>query len=165
MHFEFSAQEEYIETEQFLEECFSHSITIKGTQRLHAFIPIASTTSKILVKSFLHATESTIETVTKSLGKLDLRDIHGYVTVMYDNKWWLAYVLTQDEDLDEVKVTFLHPAGPSSYYSYPTKPDILWVSINDVLCTVNPVTPTGRMYQIPEDDTVKTYEAFKKVKS
>lgn len=162
IHFEFSAQEEYIETERFLEEHFSQSVTIKGTQRLHAFIPIASSTSKLLVKTFSDTTESTVETVTKSLEKLALRDIYGYVTAIYDKKWWLAYVLAKEEDLDEVKVTFLHPAGPSMSYTYPTKPDVLWVSVNDVLCKVNPVTPTGRIYQIPRDDTVKTNEAFKR---
>ena len=56
-------QDEYISTENFLANRFSKSITIKGTQKLHGFIPIASSTSKVKVKTFFHASESMIEKV------------------------------------------------------------------------------------------------------
>lgn len=41
-----------------------------------------------------------------SADKLMLADCTGYVTVAYDERWWLAYVLDRNEDLDEVEVTF-----------------------------------------------------------
>ena len=65
VHFEFSTQEEYIETETFLEDRFYQAVTIKGTQKLHAFIPIESSKSKILAKHFSNATEYAIEAVRK----------------------------------------------------------------------------------------------------
>lgn len=159
--FEFSTQEEHIETEiKFLEERFSNSLTIKGTQKLHCFIPVESSSSKITTKVFSNASESTIEVVSKSSEKLQMADISGYITTVYDNQWWLAYVLAKNENDEQVKVTFLHPAGPSPSFAYPRRPDILWLSVNDVLCKVQTVTPTGRIYRIPESDKIKTNETF-----
>ncbi|GBM67255.1 hypothetical protein AVEN_213590-1 [Araneus ventricosus] len=82
--------------------------------------------------------------VSKSPDKLKIEDISGYVTAVYEGNWWLGYVLQKNEELDEVKITFLHPFGSSASFSYPRNTDVLWVSIVDVLTKVNPVTPTGR---------------------
>ncbi|PIM96685.1 hypothetical protein magtcs_170 [Candidatus Hodgkinia cicadicola] len=123
---------------------------------LSIVIPVESSSSKITTKVFSNASESTVEVVSKSLEKLKMADISGYITTVYDNQWWLAYVLAKNEDNDEqVKVTFLHPS-----FAYPRRPVILWLSVNDVLCKVQTVTPTGRIYRIPESDEIKTNEAF-----
>lgn len=89
-----------------------------------------------------------------------MADISGYITTVYDNQWWLAYVLAKNENDEQVKVTFLHPAGPSPSFAYPRRPDILCLSVNDVLCKVQTVTPTGRIYRISESDKIKTNETF-----
>lgn len=91
-----------------------------------------------------------------------MAEITGYVTVKYDSKWWLAYVLDRKEAEDEIKVTFLHPAGPSPSFAYPSgKPDILWISSDEILCKVNPTTPTGRIYRLPDKDVERSNEALK----
>lgn len=72
--------------------------------------------------------------------------------------WWLAYILDKNKDQDEVKVTFLHPKGPAPSFSYPKRPDILWIPFTDVLCIVNPTTPTGRFYVLSEDDILRSNE-------
>ena len=102
--------------------------------------------------------------VSKSPDKLKLADISGYITVVYEANWWLGYVLQKNDELDEVKITFLHPAGPSTSFSYPRNADILWVSVMDVLMKVNPVTPTGRTYVLLESDVCQTNEAFSNLK-
>lgn len=89
-----------------------------------------------------------------------MSEVSGYITAVYDQKWWLAYVLEKNEEEDELKVTFLHPAGPSSSFSYPRKPDVLWISLTDVLCKVDPTTPTGRIYVITPEEATTTSQAL-----
>jgi hypothetical protein len=57
-------------------------------------------------------------------------------------------------------VTFLHPPGPAASFSYPRKPDVLWIPLTDVLCEVDPTTPTGRIYTLKPEDTVKIKHAM-----
>lgn len=164
VNFELVKQEEYIETENFLCNRFEKAQTIKGTQQFHAFLPIKDNLTQIKVKFFSYDTNYSTVSTTKTLGKISMADINGYVTVTYNSKWWLAYVLDKNVSEEEVKVTFLHPAGPSPSFSYPSvKPDILWTSLNDILCTVDPTTPTGRIYRLSEEDTAKSNETLKQL--
>jgi hypothetical protein len=88
-----------------------------------------------------------------------LHDISGYVTTVYYKNWWLGYILEKNEELDEVKVTFLHPWGPATSFSYPTHTDVLWVSRG---CShiVNLFTPTGRTYSLVEGEVSQTQLAY-----
>ena len=61
------------------------------------------------------------------------------------HQWWVACVL-QTEVNDEVKVSFLHPNGPSRSFRYPHRPDILNIPLSDILTKVDPRTVTGRVY-------------------
>lgn len=45
-------------------------------------------------------------------GRLSTEAVNGFVTFVYDGKWWLGYVLSADELEQEVTVMFIHPAGP-----------------------------------------------------
>lgn len=101
--------------------------------------------------------------MSKSPDKLKLEDISGYVTAVYEGNWWLGYVLQKNEELDEVQITFLHPSGPSTSFSYPRNADVLWVSVVDVLTKV-PVTPTGRSCVLLESDVCQTNVAFSNFK-
>ena len=66
---------------------------------------------------------------------------------MHDGEWWLACVLEVDVENAEIRVTFLHPRGPSQSFidKYPSVPDILVVQTTDLLTKVNPRTTTGRV--------------------
>ena len=50
---------------------------------------------------------------------IQIDDVNGYVTVMYEDNWWLGYVLEKDFNSGEVKIKFLHPHGPSSLFTFP----------------------------------------------
>ncbi|GBM91796.1 hypothetical protein AVEN_271618-1 [Araneus ventricosus] len=76
---------------------------------------------------------------------------------MYNEKWWLSYVLGKNEE-NEVKVTFLHPSGPSPSFLYPLTPDVLWIPSFDVIYKVNPIAPTGRVYILPVEEKKKFAE-------
>lgn len=161
-NFTYVSQEEYIETDTFLENRLSKCVTIPGTQKHHAFIPIPLIKSKIKVKIFSESIESTTVKVTSALlHRLQITEICGYITIFYENNWWVAYVLAKEESENEVKVSFLHPAGPSTSFSYPSPQDVLWLPLSYVLCKVNPVTPTGRVYNLSETEIHQTTGAFK----
>jgi hypothetical protein len=102
IHFTFSTQEDYIESEKFLEERFKQAITIKGTQQFHSFTPDSLSVSKLKVKVFSEAQIEETVVVQKSPDNLLMSDINGYITVAYDEKWWLAYVLEKTEEDDEL---------------------------------------------------------------
>jgi len=53
-------------------------------------------------------------------------------TAVYDCDWWLAYVTETMPESSEVEVSFLEPRGPSRSFKYPTLPDILVISSEDV---------------------------------
>jgi hypothetical protein len=68
-------------------------------------------------------TENRVISVLKDMIKL--KDITGFVTCMYDTFWWLGCVLSVSEESNDVKISFLHPHGPSASYIYPATPHIL----------------------------------------
>ena len=105
-----SIQEEYSQSANVLNDPFSQAITIKGTQQYHAYIPVASSLSKIIVKNFCEDTTRRTVSIQISPDKLQMTDVSGYITAAYDQKWWLAYILEKNEGDDELNVTFLHPA-------------------------------------------------------
>ncbi len=85
--------------------------------------------------------------------ELGIKKISGYVTCVYDSVWWLAFVLETDKDNAEVKVTFLHPQGPSRSFKYPSSPDILIIPSTNILTTVNARTVTGRIYTLSKNES------------
>ena len=55
-----------------------------------------------------------------TLGKNDLlpESIVGFVTCLNDENWWLACVLEIIHEESLVKLTFLHPHGPSNLFKF-----------------------------------------------
>ena len=96
---------------------------------------------------------------------LDEETINGYVTVHYDDSWWLGHVLEKDLSKKEVKVSFLEPKGPSRSFVYPTRPDELTVPFCDILTRVQVSTQTGRTYALMESEQTLANNALVKKKS
>ncbi len=50
-------------------------------------------------------------------GETDIavESISGFVACLRDGQWWLACVLQVHVENSRVKLTFLHPHGPSNY--------------------------------------------------
>ncbi|GBL80081.1 hypothetical protein AVEN_29089-1 [Araneus ventricosus] len=128
---------------------FSKAIPIPGTQKLHAFIP--SCCGAKISKTFSFATS--YQVISKG-EILNFRDMNGYVISMYNEKWWLSYVLGENK----VKVTFLHPSGPSPSFLYPLTPHVLWIPSSDIIYKMNPITPTGRVNILPVEEKKKIAE-------
>ena len=59
--------------------------------------------------------------------------------------------------LGEEEVSFLYPQSPAQSFKYSTLPDVLTVSIRDILTVVHPTTVTGRTYTLMlEEDLAAT---------
>ncbi|XP_074029570.1 uncharacterized protein [Leptinotarsa decemlineata] len=150
--FEYCSNLEYSEEESLLKYRIKEAETIKGTQQFHTFIPLSLTELKC--KIFSSSDESSIQGIVEGGKSLTLDGVSGYVTCEYDRRWWLASVLSKDNNSEDVDLTFLHPSGPAPSFVFPHKPDILKVKISQILTKVNPKTATGRTYVISQNEAV-----------
>lgn len=150
IEFCYVTSQQYENENNFLQERFSSSCAISGTQKLHAFIPQNNNT--LLCKIYSNSDAGKIVKVTKEEAEIELEEIKGYVTCIYDKEWWLACVLSVNYDTEEIKINFLHPHGPSSSFYFPEHPDVLQVTANTILTKVDPRTVTGRTYKLSEDE-------------
>ena len=149
--FKYCSLDEYKRQEIFLKDRFEQSRTIPGTRKLHCFIPL--TRSMVSTKVYSFSTICKEERVTVIEGELELDNLQGYVTCVYNKEWWIACVLEVNEDKREVKVSFLHPQGPSRSFRYPAQSDILSIPVADVLTKVDPRTATGHTYRITQKES------------
>lgn len=150
--FIFSTIDEWSEEQSLLAERFSMASTIPGTQKLHSFVP--RSLSELEVKFVSNMTNSRTVRASKQTS-FSFDDIKGFVTAVYNEKWYLGCVLETYPESMEVKVTFLEPSGPSPSFKYPSKSDILTVPQSKILSMVDPRTITGRTYQLSEKESDK----------
>jgi hypothetical protein len=104
-------------------------------------------------------TENCVISVLKDMIKL--KDITGFVTCMYDTFWWVGCVLSVSEELNDVKISFLHPHGPSASHIYPATPHILWLLQSAIIAKVSPKPATGCTYTSTSEETKLTAERSK----
>jgi hypothetical protein len=146
--FVYCTTEEYEREKSFLEDRFQKSRTIAGTRSLHAFIP--KSTDTMTTKRFSLSTISKDVKVMKERGELEMEEVSGYVICIHNNQWWLGCVLEKDLENVQVKLSLLHPSGPSRSFRYPRAPEIVTVPLFRVILLVEPRTTTGRTYTIPQ---------------
>jgi len=82
-----------------------------------SFVPISN--RKVRVGFCSASGASREERVTLDKNDLPQESIAGFVTCLCEGKWWLACVLEVIQADNLVKLTFLHPHGPSSLFKYP----------------------------------------------
>ena len=100
--------EQYKAEAELLEERHLKATTIAGTQKLHSFIPVNDSTLE--VRFFPDSSDSQLKKVCQTVKTLEMEDISGYITVAYDNKWWLGVLINKNINTSEVEVAFLHPS-------------------------------------------------------
>ena len=80
--------------------------------------------------------------------------ISGFVTLYCDEDWWVACVVQVHADTSELRLSFLHPHGPSHSFRCPYVQDILSIPMFDILSTVDPrSTKAGCVYSLIQKDT------------
>jgi len=114
------------------------------------------------VKVHYYFSSETYREERVSLGTNDLPPelIDGFITCLWDRNWWLACVLEVIQEESRVKLTFLHPPGPSSSCKYPAMEDICIVPIDNILTRVEPRTRTGRVYSITKRENTAASELY-----
>jgi hypothetical protein len=160
IEFVYATNEDYEGEYQLLQERHNTALTIVGTQRLHHFQPMSSSTLK--VKRFSSSDTFQIKKVCNSGQILQDEHINGYVTVVYDNAWWLGYVIEKNTEEKTVSVNFFTPRGPSPSFKYPERQDILNVPYCDILSTVSATTTTGRTYIVEVAEQKNATNALQK---
>ena len=73
----------------------------------------------------------------------------------------MACVLEIIQEDSQVKLTFLHPHGPSSSYKYPVTQDIRTVPMDNILALVDPRTRTGHVYTLSKKQITTASEKFR----
>ena len=149
----FASKSDYEDEHKLLKDRHDLASTISGTQKLHHFKPISSST--VLIKRFSNSEIFHVKKICDVVQLLEEEHINGYVTVVYDGAWWLGYVVDKDTEQNTVKVSFLSPKGPSTSFKYPEQQDMLDVPYCDILTAVNVSTQTGRIYVLEEAEQKK----------
>eukprot|EP00795_Rhopilema_esculentum_P005689 gene5689-10935_t len=104
--------------DEHLQERYRWARAIAGTHKLHSFIPVSESLMQVATYSLSEEWQKVC--IFKSGQKtLDIGLIHGYVTVVYDKKWWAAYVIQVAPEKNSLEVSFLHPHGPHPSFYFP----------------------------------------------
>ena len=80
------------------------------------------------------------------------------------NRQFVTLVFFKQRRMDKVKVSFLHPHGPSRSFRYPQRPDILTIPFSYILTKVDPRTVTGRVYTLTPKESRDASEKLKLAK-
>ena len=145
-YFGYCSKNDYERKQQDSSNNFTYLVQYQAREKLHSFAPISK--SKVRVIFFSAADTTWEERVTLNKHDVPLESVAGFVTCLSGGKWWLACVLEAIEADNLVKLTFLHPHGPSSSFKYPEPHDIRTVPMDNVLTLVDPRTRTGRVYTL-----------------
>ncbi len=133
---------------------FENGKTIPGTRSYHHFSPLSE--GEV---SYKRVSEDEAEA-----GKFKFFDtvmpdqvsnvkIMEFIACQYDSFWWVGLVQEIDQEQEDILVKFMHPHGPSLYFTWPTRDDQCWVPFDMFICRVDtPDTTTGRTYKISESD-------------
>ena len=146
VHFEYCTIQDYEREKENLEQRFQASRTIQGTRKLHSFVPTSKDT--VAVKPYSASTVSKEVKVISVDSEVPPANISGFVTCVYEHKWWLGCVLQVEKDDPLVTVSFLHPHGPCSSFRYPAAPEVHTLIIRDILTSVDPRSRSGRVYTL-----------------
>ena len=149
--FEYCTTDDYEETKKYLLPRLSESKAIVGTQKFHSFVPFSE--HQIIAKPYYFSQDESLKCVTTvyQITPTNLEHIaSGFVTVTYENSWWLGCIEGKNHDM--YRVNFLHPKGPARSFFYPQPKDVLDVPGNTLLQKLDPSTATGRMYTLSAEE-------------
>ena len=132
----------------------NYGSTIPGTRSFHHFIPVSENAIgyKRTSEDSLLAVVHHFSDIRSSAKNFKLYD---FVACKYNSFWWIGIVNEICGNNDEACVKFMSPHGPSSYFSLPSRDDICWVPVENIVCVLSPptaATSTGRKYSIAEAD-------------
>ena len=132
--------------------------TLPGTRSFHQFTPISQTTIGVKRVSEDSTYEKEFDFVNAPRPSLNLSElsVSSFTVALYDRKHWVGMVTDIDADHQEVLITFMHPPCPTASFTWPSREDILWVPITDVILKIAAPsfsTSSGRKYLLAAKDS------------
>jgi hypothetical protein len=124
IHVQYVCYSDVEQTRHHLKFRFDTTRTVVGTCQYHAFLPTSKTT--LITKKYSKTQDGTVVAVAESISQshtIPFETVRGYITIVYEDHWWLGYVLEKYEGNEEFKIRFLHPHGPSAYFVFLSQPD------------------------------------------
>ena len=148
------------------ENRFSKFRKIPGMRSFHSFKPITEE-NMIHAKRYSNAELFDQFLVFKTAGKAEVISVLSpgqYVAAVYDNKWWLGMILQVDNEHDDYKIRFLHPAGPSPTFHWPQFDDECYIVRDHILLSIAPLNASsyGRQYTLPGKTEAEINNLFQK---
>ena len=144
---------------KLLNDRYLKGSTVIGTRSFHHFYPIDEGVLEYKRTSDdeCAAGSHCFFTVSPSHSLADFT-LMSYVACNYDEKWWVGMILELDQQNNDMKVTFMHPHGPSKSFFWPRRDDVCWMPPASVILKLSsPSTVNGRSYTFnsKEMDEVK----------
>ena len=138
-----------------LEERFQDLTTFPGTRSFHNFRPKDCSGTLEARRMSSDEKPSLIYNLREEvISNVKEEDLYPscYIACKYDNLWYFGIITEVSKEEGDVTVKFLHPAGPSPSFYWPTRDDVCPVPIPHVLAVVeSPHTFTGRTYQFSKE--------------
>ena len=137
--------------------------TVSGTRSHHCFIPDSDKKLRVLRISGDASFYYTNVVKGKKTAKendppphLTVYDYQPgqYLACSYDGKWWVGNIQEICMEEKDLKVSFMHPHGPSKSFKWPGNQDVCWVPVEAILSILKPpATRHGRIYTLDQRDT------------
>ena len=127
---------------------------VLGTRSFHHFNPFAEgvVAYKRLSDDEASAGSHCFYVASPSYTQANLPGM-SYVAYRYDEQWWVGMVLEADWASNDIKITFMHPHGPSDSFFWPNKDDVCWMPPSSVILKLNPPsTSNGRSYKTDTEE-------------
>ena len=147
------------------ENRFSKFKKLPGMRSFHSIKPM---TKENMVQARRHSNSETFSQFPafKTVGKDEVVSVLSpgqYVAAVYDHQWWLGMILEVDDEHDDYKLRFLHPAGPSPTFHLPQFDDECYVVRDHILLSIAPLNASsyGRQYTLPGETEAKIKDLFK----
>ena len=136
IHFEITSKDDIDSATKTMTKRVEMSSTLDGTRSYHYFEHLGNGRIGAKIISDDEMFEIKVDHVP-ILG-LSMTDFHlgDYVAFVYDQKWYVGLILSLSINHNELEVKSMHPHGPSTFFKWPSRSDIVWVTLSQVLCVV-----------------------------
>ena len=137
--------------------------SIPGCRAQHYFVPLSTTSMKVLRVSPLPGQEEVSQgfvtgqaNMTQAVTQTSMDvNVGSYCGCLYDGDWYIGVVLDHDKTHDVFNLAFMLQSTASALsFVWPRHEDQCWVERVNILTMIEPPTPTqtGRTYNITRGD-------------
>ena len=112
------------------------SSTLDGTRSYHYFDHVGNGKVGAKVLSTDDNFEVKVDQIPISNNCIDDFSPGNHVAYLYDQKWYIGTVSAIEKELNELKISSMHPHGPASSFFWPQRNDIISTPLALVLAKI-----------------------------